>query len=420
MTLNKYVSALLFAALPLFAIFIAQPAPAANGGCDRPFSDATVVQAVAPNYPDSARKLKLGPVTVLVNVTIGANGNLVATSIAHSSGNANIDQEALRAARQSTYRARTVNCAAVAGTYLFRADFNPKEAPVPNLPPLVPIPSMSAPPGWITTDLTMRNAAWQTFSIWGSGKRRLSIGGGPTTGTLDGIRKNATAALRMVNADITVDRLVKICGGTQDAWMIVYERTDRTNGITDDFADVTAVRGQDEYRADYYVPAHEPPDASVLASMTSMCVPAAAAAAWAPPVHATPMPVLLLGKEQLPSGWYRPLPRYATWNDRAGDVISVLHLACPEQCRNQKPPGANPTMIVLARNEEVHICGGQQRAWLREYKRPSGGHSISIDLFPSNLDDDRTLTYTGFVDEVPRDIFRAMLAACTPYETERR
>ena len=80
---------------------------------------------MSPMYPDSARDLGLGKVTVLVQVTIDAQGRLLDTKIFQSSNNAAIDQSALRAARQTTYAPRIANCAPAEGTYIFHADFEP-------------------------------------------------------------------------------------------------------------------------------------------------------------------------------------------------------------------------------------------------------------------------------------------------------
>jgi hypothetical protein len=38
-----------------------------------------------------------------------------------------LDQAALRAARQTTYSAKLVNCAPVQDSYIFRADFQPDQ-----------------------------------------------------------------------------------------------------------------------------------------------------------------------------------------------------------------------------------------------------------------------------------------------------
>jgi TonB family protein len=84
-----------------------------------------VIDPMSPNYPDSVRDLGLGAVSVLVQVTIDAQGRLLDAKIYQSSNNAAIDQSALRAARQTTYAPRIANCAPVDGTYIFHADFSP-------------------------------------------------------------------------------------------------------------------------------------------------------------------------------------------------------------------------------------------------------------------------------------------------------
>lgn len=102
-----------------------QPAVAtpAAPSCADPNADATVTNVATPDYPDSARDLQLGNVSVLVKVTLDARGALVGATIAQSSGNLAVDDAALRAARQSTYAPRIVNCVPSAGSYIFRADF---------------------------------------------------------------------------------------------------------------------------------------------------------------------------------------------------------------------------------------------------------------------------------------------------------
>ncbi len=80
---------------------------------------------VQPDYPESARDLGLGAVTVEVEVTVAPSGNLVDAKVYKSSSNMSIDQAALRAARQSTYSPKLVDCQPTQGDYLFRADFQP-------------------------------------------------------------------------------------------------------------------------------------------------------------------------------------------------------------------------------------------------------------------------------------------------------
>ena len=93
--------------------------------CSNPNQQAAVIDPIVPSYPDSARDLGLGTVSVLVQVTIDTQGRLVDARIYASSNNAAIDEAALRAARASKYAPRIANCAPVDGTYLFHADFAP-------------------------------------------------------------------------------------------------------------------------------------------------------------------------------------------------------------------------------------------------------------------------------------------------------
>jgi TonB family protein len=87
--------------------------------------EATVTNAAYPEYPNSASR-QYGPVTALVRVTIGTNGTVLAASIYTSTGSADLDRAALRAARASTYAPKLVNCRPVTGTYIFRAEFKPQ------------------------------------------------------------------------------------------------------------------------------------------------------------------------------------------------------------------------------------------------------------------------------------------------------
>jgi TonB family protein len=87
----------------------ATPAPA----CANPNADAQVVDAVTPDYPDSARDLNLGAVTVLVEVALGTQGQVLDAKVAQSSNNLAIDNAALRSARTSTYAPKIADCSPV-------------------------------------------------------------------------------------------------------------------------------------------------------------------------------------------------------------------------------------------------------------------------------------------------------------------
>ncbi|HEY8298094.1 MAG TPA: TonB family protein [Candidatus Baltobacteraceae bacterium] len=104
---------------------VPQPVVTAKPACKVPFQDATVTNEVPPEYPDSARSLGLGTVTVLVKVAVGPSGSLQNATVYQSSNNLAIDQSALSAARQSTYAPKIVNCQPTSGDYLFRAQFDP-------------------------------------------------------------------------------------------------------------------------------------------------------------------------------------------------------------------------------------------------------------------------------------------------------
>jgi TonB family protein len=65
--------------------------------------------------------------SVILAVTIAPNGSVTGLSLRKSSGNAQIDRSVLDAARHSKYSPKLVDCKAVAGSYLFRADFAPRQ-----------------------------------------------------------------------------------------------------------------------------------------------------------------------------------------------------------------------------------------------------------------------------------------------------
>jgi TonB family protein len=101
------------------------PPATAKPSCPDPNREATASNIVQPEYPESAKDLGLGTVTVLVEVTIGASGTLEEAKISQSSGNMAIDQSALRAARQSTYTPQLADCVPTTGSYIFHAEFSP-------------------------------------------------------------------------------------------------------------------------------------------------------------------------------------------------------------------------------------------------------------------------------------------------------
>lgn len=93
------------------------------GSCSTVFKDATMTKGVTPEYPDSARMMNLGPVTVFVKLALDSSGKVMNAWIVGSSGEPSIDFATLRAAQLSQYAPATFLCLPIPGTYRFRANF---------------------------------------------------------------------------------------------------------------------------------------------------------------------------------------------------------------------------------------------------------------------------------------------------------
>lgn len=106
----------------------APPAPPAPtpAACPDPNQQAHVVDQAQPDYPEQAEEMNLGPVEVVVIVTVGPSGNLVDASVqSDPSHNSSIEREALRVARATTYAPHLINCKPVTDEYRYIIDFNP-------------------------------------------------------------------------------------------------------------------------------------------------------------------------------------------------------------------------------------------------------------------------------------------------------
>ena len=71
---------------------------------DSPITDADFIVKVTPTYPQAAMRADIQG-QVVVDITVGTNGRLLASSIRSSSGSTMLDDAALEAARESRYRA---------------------------------------------------------------------------------------------------------------------------------------------------------------------------------------------------------------------------------------------------------------------------------------------------------------------------
>ncbi len=85
-----------------------------------------MTEAAEPDYPESAGKLNLGPVSVLVLVTVDSAGTVIDTTIYKSSNNKAMDAAAIAASRKAKYLPKVVNCQPTQGQGLFVAYFAPE------------------------------------------------------------------------------------------------------------------------------------------------------------------------------------------------------------------------------------------------------------------------------------------------------
>lgn len=100
----------------------ASPAP---GGSACPETQPSVVKAADPVYPAATMKFVQSPISVQVMVMVSNTGSVASAAIAQSSGYADVDAAALKAAMASSYKPRTVDCKPAQGLYLFNASFTP-------------------------------------------------------------------------------------------------------------------------------------------------------------------------------------------------------------------------------------------------------------------------------------------------------
>ncbi|MBD5655605.1 MAG: energy transducer TonB [Candidatus Eremiobacteraeota bacterium] len=90
--------------------------------CAEPFSDARTQRIAAPAYPDVAIAAGAkGRATV--KVTLSDSGSVTNATIISSSGNAALDESAIKSASETTYEPGTFLCKPYGGAFLFLADF---------------------------------------------------------------------------------------------------------------------------------------------------------------------------------------------------------------------------------------------------------------------------------------------------------
>ncbi|HEY1729462.1 MAG TPA: TonB family protein [Candidatus Baltobacteraceae bacterium] len=99
----------------------AAPTPT-KPACAVPNAAARATQKVVPDMPEIARQMGASG-TAQVKVTLDANGNVTAATIATSTHNSALDKAAVQAAQQSKYQPDIVNCVPTPGSYLYVVTF---------------------------------------------------------------------------------------------------------------------------------------------------------------------------------------------------------------------------------------------------------------------------------------------------------
>jgi TonB family protein len=111
----------------LLAQAAASPGPASSDQCNQ---EATVIKA---DYPHLTEPPSVVPLHAVVAVVVAPNGTVKSASINQSSGDLGFDMASIRAAKNSLFNPKLVNCQAVEATYLFKTNlFAGRRAPPPN------------------------------------------------------------------------------------------------------------------------------------------------------------------------------------------------------------------------------------------------------------------------------------------------
>lgn len=106
-------------------VFLAMGSPAlasvtAPTTCDHP---PTVTIPAAPTEPYDVYEAVYQSELVVIKVLVSAKGSLTSAWIVQSSGRVDVDQQALRAARESKFAPAMKNCKPVSGMTLFRVGY---------------------------------------------------------------------------------------------------------------------------------------------------------------------------------------------------------------------------------------------------------------------------------------------------------
>ena len=98
----------------------ATPAPSPDASCNRAAEIVKSAYPIPDQLPEDGQ-----PLYATIGVDIAPNGSVEKTTILKSSGNISFDLASERAARQSEYKPKMVNCTAVEGAAIFKTSFTP-------------------------------------------------------------------------------------------------------------------------------------------------------------------------------------------------------------------------------------------------------------------------------------------------------
>ena len=95
------------------------------GSCTTPFKYAALTEGIAPEYPQALKAIDTGIVVVLARVVLDEHGK-VATAYIVAGQYPSANAATLRAVNFAKYEPAQLLCIPIAGTYQFRAVFDPK------------------------------------------------------------------------------------------------------------------------------------------------------------------------------------------------------------------------------------------------------------------------------------------------------
>jgi TonB family protein len=254
-----------FIAAALITLAQAEPTPPPALPPTCPYVSARVKTPVVPNYPDSVRDLQVEHAQVLLYVSLDAQGHPVEMGVLQSSGYTELDMAAERAAAHSTYIPAQENCAAVAGYYEFRADFDMAGYHAA----AVQHPNFPVPPGWARAFGGLTFAPGARVGAWSNGPAELAI----TAFTDDG-RAPLQNYLPKTTDRPAPDSVgpATACNGTQQAASATLDFT--LSKVETLSLIMRAVRsGRMVYTLTYSVPKGDAFDPAMLAALDAFCGP---------------------------------------------------------------------------------------------------------------------------------------------------